>query len=331
VCLFKIHLDEFEKNDKMKSLWSSQALKTDQLRARLGIKHLGIIDDTSCILYIYSLTDERYTGFIDLKKVIPDMNSQSDRYEKEYVCDMTFSRNHAKGSLVVYYKDSVLLFSQINMESLDSIQDESWTLIHKFDNVLNLQSIKSIKLEESYFGKLLFIINNKFFLNKTRFTTDIDDTVLQNKIGNLTDDNQRKVSFEGLFTIFQQSKPIYHPELLKQFFLKGHMKLILKILCELYKLLQVDSKVYKIPSFCELSLENIINELNLENEKAKPTEQINSNKNTAASLFNDLFSFDNESKAPAPLFGTKKKEDTKKDPNVKLGVEDEFEEVITFP
>lgn len=255
------------------------------------------------------------------------MSSYSERIDKEFISDMTFSRNHAKGSLVLYYKDTVLLFSQINMESLDSIQDESWTLIHKFDNVLNLKSINSIKMEESYYGKLLFVINNKFFLNKTRFTTDIDDSILQNKIANLTDDNRRKVSFEGLFTIFQQSKPIYHPQLLKQLYFKGHMKLILTILCKIYDLLQVDSKIYKIPNFCELSLDNIINELNLESEFVKPKEQVKQNTNTAASLFDDLFSYKNDTKEAASLFGSKKTEESKKDPNIKLTIEDEFNEV----
>lgn len=163
LCLFKVELNDKEKNDEFQILWTSNALKNDNVRAKVGMNYLGIINDHDSTLYIYDLVEERYSGYIDIKKVIPDIESKSEMIEKEYVSDMLFCRNHAKGSLVVYYKDTILLFSQINTEHLDTIQDEAWTLIHKFDNVLNLVKIKSVKINESYYGKLLFIINNKYF------------------------------------------------------------------------------------------------------------------------------------------------------------------------
>lgn len=230
-------------------MWSSTTLKTDNIRSVLGPQYLGIVDDDESTLYIYDLISEKYSGFIDLKKVIPDIKGKSSEIHKEYVSDLLFSRNHAKGSLIVYYQDSILLFSQINSEHLDSVQDEAWTLIHRFDNILNLRSIKSVKMQESYYGKLLFIINNKYFLTRSRFFTDVNDQDMGETELNMGSKQQRKISFEGLFTIFQESKPIYHPQLLKQFYLKGHMNLILKILVKFHELLQLDTKGYKIPSF----------------------------------------------------------------------------------
>jgi len=248
-CLFKVEIDSNEKNPKMKVLWSSQALKTNNIRAVQGVNYLGIINDDEGTLYIYDLEEERYSGFIDIKKVLPDIEGASKKIEKQYVSDMLFCRNHAKGSIVVYYKDTVLLFSQINTEHLDSIEDEAWAMIHKFDNVLKLDNIKSVKIEESYYGKLLFIINNKYFLNKDKFLVDFEDNLADNKVTKNLTENKTKIAFEGLFTIFQESKPIYHPQLLKQFFLKGHMNLILTILCKLFELIKLESKGYKIPNF----------------------------------------------------------------------------------
>ena len=328
VCLFKIELDSKESNDKLTVLWTSQKLETDNIRAKIGIQLLGILDNTKNVLYIYDLVAENYSGFIDLKRVLPDIESESKNFHNEFISDLLFSRNHAKGSLVVFYKDTILMFSQINTESLDSIQEESWTLIHKFDNVLKLDKIKSIKMQESYYGKLLFIINNKYFLSKTRFTADVDDTILGNRFANEGDNNKKKVTFEGLFTLFQQSKPIYHPQMLKQLFLKGHMNLILKILIKLKTLLSLDSKMYKIPSFCEIPLDLIVKELNLQSkEPTKKIEQPKQTQDTAASLFNDLFAFDAKPKESESLFAEKKQEETKRDPNVKLGIDEEFEEV----
>jgi len=175
VSLFKIELDSNESHDKLTILWTSQTLSTSNIRAKLGIQLLGILDNTQNVLYIYDLVKENYSGYIDLKKVIPDMKSESNHFHNEYISDMIFSRNHAKGSLVVYYKDTILLFSQINTESLDSIQEEAWTLIHKFENVLGLNEIKSVKVQESYYGKILFVIDNKYFFSKTRFLTQAND------------------------------------------------------------------------------------------------------------------------------------------------------------
>ena len=132
---------------------------------------------------------------------------------------LLFGRNHAKGSLIVYYNDMVLLFSQINLEYLDSLQDECWTLIHKFDNILNISNITSMKMEESYYGKLLFIINNKYFLSRSKFLAKAEEKTVDEMIEKeIISGDEKQVSFEGLFTIFQESKPIYHPQLLKQLY-----------------------------------------------------------------------------------------------------------------
>ena len=247
--LFKVELDLSEKNDKMTVLWDSTLLKTTNIRTVLGPQYLGIINDEDSVIYIYDLNEERYSGFIELKKAIPDIEGKSNVIQKEYISDMLFCRNHARGSLIVYYKDSVLLFSQINAEHLDSVQDETWTLIHRFDKVLNLSSVKSVKIEESYYGRLMFILNNKYFASKSRFLSEVDDHLLEARQAYFQDSNMKKISFEGLFTIFQESKPIYHPQLLKQFYLKGHMNLVLKILCKFYELLRLENKNYKVPSF----------------------------------------------------------------------------------
>ena len=95
---------------------------------------------------------------------------------------LLFGRNHAKGSLIVYYNDMVLLFSQINLEYLDSLQEECWTLIHKFDNILNISNITSMKMEESYYGKLLFIINNKYFLSRSKLLSKAEGKTVDEMI-----------------------------------------------------------------------------------------------------------------------------------------------------
>lgn len=127
-------------------LWTSQALATTDIRVKIGLELLGIFDNTQNVLYIYDLIEENYSGFIDLKKAIPDMKSHSSFYYDEFVSDVMFSKNHAKGSLVLYYNDSIYLFSQINVETLDFSHEETWTLIHKFDNVLELNEIKSVRI-----------------------------------------------------------------------------------------------------------------------------------------------------------------------------------------
>ena len=146
LALLKVEIDEDEKNDVLTELWTSQALATTDIRVKIGLELLGIFDNTTNILYIYDLIEENYSGFIDLKKAVPDMESHSSFYHGEFASDVMFSRNHAKGSLVLYYNDSIYLFSQINVETLDSFQEETWTLIHKFDNVLKLDEVKSVRI-----------------------------------------------------------------------------------------------------------------------------------------------------------------------------------------
>lgn len=70
----------------------------------------------------------------------------------------------------------------------------------------------------------------------------------------------------------------------------------------------------------------IVKELTLETiDQSKKTESLTKASDTAAGLFNDLFAFNNEPKEETSLF--EKKEEKKKDPNVKLGIEEEFDEV----
>ena len=132
--LIKIKFDSEEKNEIWSTLWTSSILKSDQIRVVLSPQYLGILDDEDHILYIYDLEQEKYTGFIDLKLVFVGTENETQIINCQE--SLLFGRNHAKGSLIVYYNDSILLFSQINLDSLDSIQDESWTLIHKFENIL---------------------------------------------------------------------------------------------------------------------------------------------------------------------------------------------------
>ena len=162
--LIKFKLDANETNGHYSILWTSSILQSDKIRVVLSPQYLGILDDEDHILYIYDLIHEKYTGFIDLKLVF--MNKEGEVIVTNCQECLLFGRNHSKGSLIVYYNDSILLFSQINLDSLDSIQDESWTLIHKFENILNISPIFTIKMEESYYGKLMFIVNNKYFVSK---------------------------------------------------------------------------------------------------------------------------------------------------------------------
>ena len=163
--------------------------------------------------------------------------------------------------------------------------------------------------------------------------TEFEPETLENEVSNVLRENKKKVTFEGLFTIFQQSKPIYHPQLLRQLFMKGHMNLILKILVKLNELLNSDSKKYKIPSFCEIPLDLIVKELTLETVEAPAKAEQPKQTETAASLFDDLFSWNNDSKPESkPLFGKKDKseEEKKKDPNAKLTLDEEFAEVCSL-
>ena len=289
--LIKIELDENEQNDKLSILWTSDTLKSDKIRIVLNSQYLGILNDEDHILYIYELIQEKYSGFIDLNKVIPE--EMQDQKKKSGQECLLFGRNHAKGSLIVYYNDMVLLFSQINLEYLDSLQDECWTLIHKFDNILNISNITSMKMEESYYGKLLFIINNKYFLSRSKFLAKAEGKTVDEMIEKeIISGDEKQVSFEGLFTIFQESKPIYHPQLLKQLYLKGHMNLILRILCKMHSLMQFDFKSFKVPAFLDFSLDNILSEIKIDkDDKGKKAQE--NQKDTAASLFdNDAFSWD---------------------------------------
>ena len=309
--LIKVEVDENEINDKFSVLWTSDALKTDKIRVVLNPQYLGMLNDEEHILYIYDLIQEKYTGFIDLQKVIPDEMQDPRRQTGQE--SLLFGRNHAKGSLIVYYNDMVLLFSQINLEYLDSLQDESWTLIHKFDNILNISSIKSIMMEESYYGKLMFVVNNKYFLSRSKFIAKSEGKTVDEMVEKeIMSGDEKQVSLEGLFTIFQESKPIYHPQLLKQLYLKGHMNLIIKILCKLYSLMQFDFKSFKVPAFLDFSLDNILSEINLDKgdkKKAVPEKK----KDTAASLFDDnMFSWDMDFSSK-PLFDSKPKEEEEKE------------------
>jgi len=71
-----------------------------------------VIDNERVILYIYSLHEERYRGFINLKEILgiePSSSHNLDNYSHDYF----FSKNHAKGSFLFFYKDTLYLFSQM--------------------------------------------------------------------------------------------------------------------------------------------------------------------------------------------------------------------------
>ena len=57
----------------------------------------------------------------------------------------------------------------MNSESLATYSKEQWTCIHKFENVLSLENIKSVKMVETYYNKLIFIVDNEYVLSKSRF------------------------------------------------------------------------------------------------------------------------------------------------------------------
>lgn len=153
---------------------------------------------------------------------------------------------------------------------LDSYSSERWSCIHKFSNLLNIQEIWSVKIYESYFGKVFVVLNHwhiKFF---NTFEMSSDDHLFK-KSESITqamnwDDKQKllkTIQFDGIFTLFQESKPIYHPENLKNFYLKGHINIVLKVLLKLSQILSIN-KTYVIPSWCELNLDELMSELTLE-------------------------------------------------------------------
>ena len=71
----------------------------------------------------------------------------------------------------------------------------------------------------------------------------------------------------------------------------------------------------------------IVKELNLESKDAtKKKEEPKKATNTAASLFDNMFSWDNEEKDTS-LFGKKKEDKKKNEDKVKSGIEEEFVDV----
>lgn len=121
----------------MEMLWSSATIKTKNVRAKIGKETLGVMDLDRSILYIYSLHEKRYRGFIDLHR-IAGMDQSPVQNPENSTSDFIFCKNHAKGSFMVFFQDVIYLFSQMNAKSLDSYMPEEWTCIHKFSNVLNL-------------------------------------------------------------------------------------------------------------------------------------------------------------------------------------------------
>lgn len=75
--LMKIELDEHEKNDTFTVMWTSDTLKSHNIRNILGSNYLGVINDDEGVVYIFDLIEEKYSGFIDLNKVLPDIQSNS--------------------------------------------------------------------------------------------------------------------------------------------------------------------------------------------------------------------------------------------------------------
>ena len=123
------------------------------------------------------------------------------------------------------------------------------------------------------------LFQNNRFLTRSEGKT-VDEMIKKETIRG----EMKKVSFEGLFTIFQESKPIYHPLLLRQLFVKGHMSLILTILWKLHSLLESDENTSKVPAFLDFSLENILSEINLDKSE-KVLDNTKRHKDTALGLF----------------------------------------------
>lgn len=68
------------------------------------------MDNERAVLYIYSLHEQRYRGFINLKDILNVEPSKSHNLDN-YDYDFFFCKNHAKGSFLFFYKDTLYLFS----------------------------------------------------------------------------------------------------------------------------------------------------------------------------------------------------------------------------
>lgn len=104
----------------------------------------------------------------------------------------------------------------------------------------------------------------------------------------------KQIQFDGIFTLFQENKPIYHPENLKNLYLKGHINVVLKVLLKIMQILEKESS-YVIPSWCELNIEEVVGELTIDQGNAveKKVEPVKQKKDTAAALFGG-FSWDDD-------------------------------------
>ena len=68
----------------------------------------------------------------------------------------------------------------MNAESLDEQSPEQWTCFHKFQNVLNIDDIRDIKMIETFYGKIYFVVNEKHVLTKNRFMMSENKRYLSN-------------------------------------------------------------------------------------------------------------------------------------------------------
>jgi hypothetical protein len=77
-----------------------------------------------------------------------------------------------------------------------------------------------------------------------------------------------------------------------------------------------------------MTLDSFVKELKIESKNQPQVQQVEkTKKDTASSLFDNMFGFGEDEEEPMSLFGAKKKKGDKKDPAEKSTIEEEFEEV----
>lgn len=62
---------------------------------------------------------------------------------------------------------------------LDSYNSERWTCIHKFSSLLDIREIRSVKMYESYHGKVILLVNHRHIKVKDKFEMNLDDPIFK--------------------------------------------------------------------------------------------------------------------------------------------------------
>lgn len=84
-------------------------------------KEPGTTSKEQLIIYLYDLMQNKYLGYINLNKLIDQENLQISQI------DFIFSSATSKGSLTVFFKDSLYLIAESSREGIRG----KWTLIRK--------------------------------------------------------------------------------------------------------------------------------------------------------------------------------------------------------